>query len=452
MHIPANIFKTIWTFLKGLGTKRKWIAAVAALVIIGGIGSVFLGPKTTDDETLEPDRPIVELFPVSEYALTSSGSPSGTGAETVVRAETSGKISRVLPVGTRVSGGTTIAEFENASQQAALLQAEGSVEVARASLEKTRGGLRTERLAVLQSNFESAQSNAVTTLLSAYGAVDSAVRDSADRMFSNPEGTTPRLVFASSNAQRRNDIENRRVGLGPILKRQSSVSATLSANSNLEVELSATENEVRQARAFIDELIAALNEAIATGSVSDSDIASYKAAATAARTSLTASLSAIASARGSLETAKQNLEEGLSGAEATDLAASEASVKQAQGAYDAALAAYQKTIVRSPASGTIFSCNASAGDVLSVGGDVCRIRSAASVSGDAFTLPLSSVKYTPAGAFVFIVSENGAIEALEVTTGLVTARGITVQGLFGDEYAVKDVRGLKAGEVVEISQ
>lgn len=422
---------------------------VAALVIISALAYAFLGPKATDDETVQSDRSAVELIPVSEFALGSSGL-AAPGSESVVRAETSGKITRVLPVGTRVSAGTTIAEFENASQQAALLQAEGTLEAAEASLAKTQGGPRSEKLAVLRSNFESAQSSAVATLLSAYAAVDSAVRDSADQMFSNAEGTTPRLVFASSNAGRRNEVENLRVALGPVLSRQSLASASVSTDSDLVAELSKTENEVRQARAFIDELIAALNEAVASGSVSESNIAAFKAAATAARTSLTTSLSSIASARGTLETTKQNLEEGLTGAEATDLAASEASVKQAQGAYDAALAAYRKTIVRAGASGTILSCNASVGDVLSVGSDVCRIRTAGSVSGDTFTLPLSSVKYTPAGAFVFIVAENGVLEALEVTTGLVTAEGITVTGLFGDEYVVKDVRGLKAGETVQI--
>jgi len=445
-----NAFKAVWIFLKSLGTKRKWIAVIAAIVIIGGVGYTLLGPKSTDDEKTASDRAVVELIPVSEYALGSSGS-SGTGNESVVRAETSGKITRVLPIGTRVSAGTVIAEFENASQQAALLQAEGTLEAARATLKKTQSGLRSEKLAVLQSNFESARSGAVATLLSAYASVDSAVRDSADSMFSNPEGTTPRLVFASSNAGRRNEVENVRVTLGSLLSRQSSVSAKVSTGSDLSLELTMTEDEVRQTRAFIDELIATLNEAIATNGVTNADIASYKASATAARTSLTTSLSSIASARGLLETAKQNLEEGLTGAEATDLAASEASVKQAQGAYDAALAAYRKTAPRASVSGTILACNASVGDVLSVGADVCRIRSSAgSVSGDTFTLPLSSVKYTPAGAFVFTVSENGTLEALEVTTGLVTADGITIRGLFGDEYVVSDVRGLKTGEAVSI--
>lgn len=447
------IFSRSVRFLKGLGTRRKWVAAVVGILLIGGVGYIFFGPKTVrDDAPIEEKDASVELIAISDYAQGSRNSTRVAGSESVVRAETSGKIVRVLPVGTRVSSGTIIAQFENASQRATLLQAEGSLDAARASLEKTQGGPRSEKIAVLEASFESAQSSAVTTLLSAYSSVDTAVRDTADQMFSNPESASPSLSFTSSNQQRRIDAENQRVLLGEVLSRQSQASLNISNSSNFESELASTESEVRQARIFIDTLISALNEAIATNGVSESQIATYKTTATAARTSLTTSLSSIASARASLETAKQNLDEGLTGAENTDLAAASASVKQAQGSYDAALATYEKTIVRAPSSGTIVSCSASVGDVISVGNDVCRVRSAVPASlGDVFVLPLSSVKYTPTGAFVFVVTGDETLEALPVTTGLVVADGITTTGLLGDEFIVKDVRGLKAGEVVQIS-
>lgn len=446
-----TFFTQIITFLKGLGTKQKWVAALIAVVVVGGIGYVAFGPRSgTDDQSLSNELRAVELIPVSANTGSGTNSTNAAGVETVMRAETSGKIIQVLPIGTRVSAGSTVALFENAGQQASLLQAEGALESAKASLQKTQGGIRSEKLAVLQTAVQSSENSAVATLLSSFGTVDSAIRDTADQVFSNPESSSPHITFASSNSQRRTELENQRAQLGKILTRESAVATSLSNDSDLKTELTSTENEIRQVRSFIDSLIAALNEAIATGSVTENQIAGYKTSATAARSALTAALSSISGARGSLETAEKNLEEGLAGAEDTDLAAAAAAVKQAQGAYNAARAAYQKTIVSASVSGTIVSCNATSGDVLTVGNDVCRIKSAGAAAGSTFTLPLSSVKYTPTGAFVFVVDEDGSLEAIPVETGLVTAEGIVVTGLFGDEHVVKDVRGLKTGEHVTI--
>ena len=344
MNILQKIFSSFWNFLKGLGTRRVWVAVVIGIVIIGGVLFSFLKPEaTTEDEIVVQDRP-VELIPVSEF-----GESSGTqtvrdaGSDTALRSETSGKIVSVLPVGSRVARGNVVAQFENSAQRASLLQAEGALEVAEASLEKTQGGPRSERLAVLEATFESAESSAVTTLLSAYATVDSAVRSQSDQVFSNPESNTPEVTYSSSNTQRLIDVQNQRVLLNDVLARQASIASTLSVNSvDLQAELSQTEDEVRQVRTFVDTLITSLNEAIPAGNVNTTVIAAYKTDATAARTALTSSLSAIISTRASLETARQNLDEGVTGAEAADLSAAEASVKQAQGAYNAALSAFEK--------------------------------------------------------------------------------------------------------------
>lgn len=447
-----SLLRGIISFLKGLGTKRKWVAIVIGVLIIAGVGYSFFGPQPSADDSVVPDEiRTVELIPVVDHAEDVGNSVNTAGSETVVRSETAGKVVQVVPAGTRVSSGTTLALFENAAQQASLLQAEGTLEAAKASLEKTQKGLRSEKLAVLETAFESSESGAVTALLSAYGAIDSAVRNTADQVFSNPESQAPRLNFSSSNNQRRNDLENERVLLNLILDRQSVISLDLSVESDLEEELTVTEEELRQVRTFIDTLISALNEAIPTGSITTADIAGHKTAATTARTALTTALSSISGARASFETAQKNLEEGITGAEDTDLAGAAAAVKQAQGAYDIAFAAYRKTIVRAPASGTVVSCSAATGDVIAVGSDVCRIKTITGISRDTFILPLSSVKYTPAGAFVFVVSADRTLEPIEVVTGLVTASGINVTGLLGDEHVVKDVRGLKAGETVNLN-
>jgi multidrug resistance efflux pump len=345
-----------------------------------------------------------------------------------------------------------IAEIENASQRAALLQAEGALEAARAAERKTTGGLRSEQISIRETGLESAKRGAVTALLSAYAAIDSAVDDTADQLFSGVELGTPDLIFFSTNNQREVELERIRRVLASTLTRTASVSQTITVADDLEAEMARTEEEVRAARSFIDTLVAALNDAIPSSDFSVDTILAYKASVGAERTALTSALSSIALARASLATAKKTLEEGEGFSQETDLAGASAAVKQAQGAYASALAAYQKTVVRSSLTGSVLSCSVKMGDIVSFGADVCRIAGTPTASSSSFDLPLSAVKYTPLGAFVFVLEQTNRVRALEVETGLVTAGGILVTGLTGEEFIVRDVRGLVDGEEVALSQ
>lgn len=446
-----EIFSRSFRVFEKTSARTKLILGAVVLTLLSAVVGVTVLPNTSrETETTEARARVISVTPVSQFIQNESALQTITGSESTVRAETSGKIVSVKAVGTRVGSGAVIAEFDNASERALLLQAEGALESAQASLEKVQRGLRSERLAVLETAFDNSKNTAVTTLLSSYAAVDSAVRDTADQMFNDVSSGTPSFVFQSTNQQRRIDAGNQRVRLSVVLDRQVASSLSVSVDSELESEIIQTENDVRQAREFIDTVIAALNEAVPTTIVSEATITGYKTSATAARTALTASLTSLSNARASLKTAEQNLAEGLSGAEDTDVASAQAQVKQAQGSYNAALAAFQKTTVRAPASGTIVSCSVQSGDVITVGSDVCRIRSVSASLEGGFVLPLSSVKYAPTGALVFVVSSENILEAIPVETGLVTAEGISVTGLFGDEYIVSDVRGLKAGDRVSL--
>lgn len=287
-------------------------------------------------------------------------------SEAKITTEMGGRITRVsATLGNRVSAGQVLAEIENAAQRAAVLQAEGIFEASKASLSKIQGGTREEQLAVLEAGFESAKASAVTSLLSAYAGVDSAVKDTADQMFTGIELGQANFSVLTSNQTRESDLENRRIALSPILSRQSSASKTITISSDLNTELDRAEKEVRDARTFIDILIAALNDAIPSDSTDASDIAAYKAAASGARSSLTGALSGISGARTALETSKKTLEQGVTGAQSQDLAAAQAAVKQSQGAYNGALAALEKTIIRSPIAGTLNNFTVKLGDIVS---------------------------------------------------------------------------------------
>lgn len=445
-------------------SRRTQIAIAGTVVVLAGLvyGLTRLGgtTETVAETALRP----VELVDVSTFIRQGEVKTTESGTrEVVVRAEVGGKVSRVAQKGTRVSLGQIVAELENSSQRAALLQAEGTLDVASAGLSKTKRGTREEQQSILGTNVSSAQSSlasakeaAVTSLSSAYSTIEDAVHQKSDAMFDNPDSNVPHFSVPTTETQLATGAEGTRVSIGAILKRQSERGQSLSVTDDLASELRATDAELRSVRAYLDVLIAVVNKAIPTSGTSATDIAGYKTNLSLARVNISTAISALASSRETLvsrqaaiEVAQQNLGQGTTVDEADVISAS-ASVKQAQGAYASALAAYQKTIIRSPSAGTIIACSPTAGDIINTGADVCRITASGSASGTSFALPLSAVKYTPAGANVFIVAEDGTLRMLPIETGLVSAGSITVAGLLGDERIVVDIRGLKEGEKVEV--
>ena len=345
---------------------KTWtvVAALLLVAILGG-RALFSENEVVQEEAVKQRS--VTLGSVG--ALTSDTTPlpvvgevtSATEAD--IRSEAGGRITGVyVKLGDRVAAGRILAETENSGQRAATLQTEGVLDAAKATLAKIKGGTRDEQLAILQSSADSAKGSAVTTLLSAYGSVDSAVNDTADQMFTGIEIGQPTFSIPTSNQQIELELAQRRAALVSTLARQQQATQSISKDSDLKAELTRAEQELRDTRTFIDTILRALADAIVSDTATASEITSYKAAATAARASLTGSLSQVTAARNALDVSAESLSQGVTGAQAEDIAAAEAAVKQAQGAYNAALAALEKTRVRSPISGTVNNLSISTGD------------------------------------------------------------------------------------------
>lgn len=438
------------------------LVGIAVLLVAGiyGILSLHSAPVLTAEVALRP----VELVDVSAYVRQGEVKTTENGArEVVVRAEVGGKVTQVAAKGARVSLGQIVAELENSSQRAALLQAQGSLDVASAGLSKTRRGSREQQQSILGTNVSSAESSlstanasAVTSLSSAYAAVEDAIRFKSDDLFDGADTSAPHFSVPTTESQRATQAESLRVTIGAILKRENDKSQSLSVNDDLTGELKRTSVELSSVRAYLDNLIVVVNKAIPTSGTTAAQIATYKSDLSTARGSISTAIASLNSAQdalvsrqASIDVAQQNLNQGTTVDEADILSAS-ASVKQAEGAYASALAAYQKTVIHAPASGTIIACSPAVGDIVNTGSDICRITASGSVSGTSFALPLSAVKYTPGGAYVFTVGDDGTLKMEPVETGLVSADSIAVAGLIGDERIVRDIRGLTEGDKVQV--
>lgn len=332
---------------------------VAALLIIGLIALFTGSDEAASTETKTPNVSIINVGDFSRGVSTISVVGRVTSeSHADIYTQKSGQVTRVNKrLGDRVAAGESLAEIENAAERASLLQAQGGLDAAKAGQ-----SISATNAVSAETSLVSAESSARNTLASAYASVDNAVRGTADSIISNPNSPAPIFSVQSSNSQLPINIVNKRIGISVALKRQEDASRTPSG-AMLRAEITQTQTEVRAALSMFDDIVAALNTGLATYDTTNADIAAHLAAATAARTSLLAAVSVLNSAVESLdakaaavEVAKKSSETG------SEVTTSQAAVKQAEGMLLAAQANYEKSVIRSPISGTLNALHINRGD------------------------------------------------------------------------------------------
>ena len=470
MHPKMLIIKAVLLIRGGGPLAIQWASQVGwwkvgtgiAVLVLGTGAVVFISGGSESEAAPVIQIRSVEVKSVAE--LSSQTTPlslvgSGTSkSEATVRAEKSAQVVRVdTSLGARISAGAVAAEIENASERAAVLQAEGGLDAAQANLAKVQGGVRDEQRSILEANvaaatsaLESARSNALSTLLSAYATMDSGILATTDKLFTNPGSTNSHFNITTSDARLTIEIETTRDILSPYLAREAAVSDSLTASSDLAAEIATTQTEVRATRNFLDLIVSALNKAIPSPSASSAQIATYLAEATAVRTSLTSTLTALAgatqglsSSQSALEVARKNLEQGLTGGQPEDVAAAKAAVKQAQGGLAAAHANLEKAIIRAPISGTVNSFALKRGDYVQM------------------TAPVLTVANNGSLEVVTYISENDAREvsvgqpvSIEQASGVVTRIAPALDSVTKKievRIGVNDPKGLINGQSVLVS-
>lgn len=407
------------------------IAVLVALVAFVGIAVITqIGKEDVADTN--PKTRSVTTVPVSQYASGAVGFfvPTAAGDSFVVRAESSGRVNSTSVIaGNNVASGEVLARIDSGSQLAALTQAEGVYESALANAQQS--GVTTE----------SAENDLVSTYRSAYTTANNVLLTSIDDFFANPTfGQTPGLQI-SGNVNT-SFLNNERIAFRDIMKNWQKNTTTISSEDNLLPLSDKAVIDMQRMIDIIDIFITLINKQDSGATVDDVSVISYLSIFSTNRTSLVSAIS-------SIKTAQQSLNKAQLSGTGSSISSSNAQVKQALGSLQAAQSAYEKTLIRAPFAGTVTSLNVSVGDIISVGTDVVIIAPESDEDTEqSFSLPLSAVKYTPTGTFVFSVNAEGLVETVSVDAGLVTTNSVTVTGLTGNEVIVQDVRGLKAGEKV----
>ncbi len=506
---------------------KQVVIAVLVVVIVVFVGRALSGDEEQSVITNSPR--VVKLAVVSDLANNDSALPLlgvvTSTSEATIRAETSGKLTRVYKkLGDYVTAGQVIAEFENSGERAAVLQAEGAYDAAKAARDIAQINSGTTN-----SSLADSKTSALNSISSAYASMDDIIHVKTDAVYSNPRNQDVRFVMSVPDANLTLSLEARRRNIETMLTTREATNRTLTTSSDLVTQLNAVQSEAQTIKTYLDDLANAYSKALADNNFSQTTIESGKANVSIARSTISGTISSIVGARTSLNAslAAQEVAGKTSGSTNVNVTSADAQVKQAQGAYNAALSRLEKTVIRSPITGTLNSLSIQTGDFVSaftqvavvsnngalevvayiteddakrvnvsskvmidnsVEGVVTRLasaidpqtkkiemrvgiigktstlingqsvrvdvsRSAPKATSGPMKIPLSALKLTPNGAFVFTLSATSSLVSIKVTEGAILGEDIQIiSGLDGSETIVTDARGLKDGMVVTVKE
>lgn len=349
------------------GRKTVWsVVSLALLLIVVGAFIKFSGGDTEEAAVI---LPTVKVASVSELSGESSVSIIGTVAavsEADLKTESSGRITSVpVTLGQTVAAGSVIATLENASERAAVLQAEGVYEAALAAGAASDIGVSEATIALTN-----AQNNTVSTIRDAYTTNAAVVLNSIDQFFSDPEGYLPglRLNGGSQTAF----LNSERIAYQELLPAWVAKEATLSTNSDLTAEITAAETVTRRTRTIVDTFLQLLIDED-PGRYTKAELDSFQAEFVTLRATLNGTLTQLDAARTTLTAAEETLSRVKIGGTSTEVSTANAQIKQALGSLRAAQANLAKTIVTTPIAGTVNALNVKVGDFVGVQSPVAKV-------------------------------------------------------------------------------
>lgn len=497
--------------------KRRYTTG-AILISVIAIATIIVSRPEVKIESNVTSKPVVSTITAAEYSGTQDFSTVGTVrafTEASVTSETGGRVVSVNALlGQSVPASFIVATLENASERAAVLQAEGAYEAALAA--SAQGNISVSEA---NNALVTAQNGAVSTVLSSYNTVTGVVRNSVDDFFANPDSKVPGLKIDGRGMTA--SVNNERVMLQTLFSEWQNRTNNLSISSNLDSELTFARAQTDRTIALVDTFISLFNSEDADSSYTAAELQAFSVSFTSLRGTLLGVKSSIDSAEAGLNAARDTVRRAEIASSGGVSSAADAQVKQALGVLRAAQANLSKTILRSPIAGTVNSLPVRAGDfvgpqtvvaeianngalqvVIYVGekerdaftvgelvsidntfeGTVTEIAPAIDAetgktevriaiesndiqNGDTVTVsklieqsseskvvvvPLSAVKFESEDGFMFIV-ENGRLVMRPVELGVVRGGSIEItNGISTTEAFVKDARGLVEGTEVDI--
>lgn len=353
----------------------KWSLWVGGLVIatsaIVGIHRLT-APLTTTDTLSTTNLSHVKVSSVDSLSISTSSTPIvGTITslnQATILSQTSGEITSLShSLGDHITTGDVIAEFENSTQQANVLQAQGAYEATQTGLKNAQttfaNGSKITELQATQ-NVVTAQNTFSNTLQSTYTALDDAVHAKADKLFLNPRTTSVQIILTVPDSRLASLIKQERQQL------QTTFATIFTAKDGIPVEtisvrstkMITAANSVAQ---FLKNLSTAVNKTSPSQSMPATELSGYTLSLAMARNEVNSALAGLIATKGAYDNAvamQQTAKNASTNGTSNAIALAKARVRQASGAVDAARSVLEKTIVRSPINGTIVSLPITLGD------------------------------------------------------------------------------------------
>jgi RND family efflux transporter MFP subunit len=430
-----KIFDRVITFITSqLKYRRTWIGFAVILVVLFFVARGGVEPEAPTAET-----PLPQVYTGTVGAQAGQGSVLLIGlveakTQASLQAEVGGRVVSVpVSLGQTVTAGSVIAQLENASERAAVTQAQGAYEAALAGASQGNSGVREAEIQLEQA--QTAYNAAVAT---AYTTLSSVVSGTIDDFFSDPTSSIPGLRVSGDTFSLNRD----RVALQSELPKLQTALATLSPQTTDQVATEATAVATRML-GMVDSFYAIIVRDGERDQLHGAPLSSYATEVLAARTSLSGTITALENAKRSLASANESLDRIRVGGTDTNVSLANAQIKQALGALRSVEANLAKTIIRSPITGTVNSLSIRAGDFVSAGTPLAEI---ANNSGLEITTYINESE-------VPLFTVGTAVQINGVATGTVTNVAPAVEASTGKieiRIGVGDST-LKPGDSVQIA-
>jgi RND family efflux transporter MFP subunit len=235
-------------------------------------------------------------------------------------------------------------------------------------------------------------------------------------------------------------LQNERTQLEFTLAAASTL-ANASTRTDTDGDIAQMLTDAQQATTFLNNLVSAVNKAQANNTISASQIAAFQTSIGAARTEVTGGVSSLSAAKTSYDAAQASAAAANNSAgqgTTNTISIAQANVEQAQGALNAAEATLEKTIIRSPISGTIVSLPITEGGFVSASQQVAQVSNPTALEVDAYVTPDDAKTLAVGGTAQIGTATEGVIVSIAPALDPTTGKILVKIGIVGSASALTD--------------
>jgi len=371
---------------------------------------------------------IAAVTPSGQYA-TAVNAPivAVGGANSDLSFQVSGQIAAVpVAIGQQVQAGAALVILDRSALGAQRLGAVASLEAAQARLSIIKAGTRPEQISVNQTSVTQGKESLLDSVRSSYINADDAIHNKTDQLLTNPRNASVALSFTVPDQALQNTVITERLALETVLSAWAAqVNSPAFATSDPLTQASVAQANLARVSAFLNDIAQVLMETPSSAALPLTILQGYQANVNAARLNVSSSMTAVTNAATALQSAQGALTLAQAGPTANDIAVAQAAVDAAQAVQSGIDVSLRQAALTAPFNGTVTSLSAHIGQTVSPGQVIVSIESTGGSSENALVVPTSSVIENNGQAFVYLKGTSTAPVKTAVTTGLVSATGMT---------------------------